>query len=88
MLWNTARIFAQVTAKEVTGAQARDAQARNQERAIQLIGRALELLPKNQRVAFWKKYIQPDTALAPIRGTPSYVRLEANYAASKNDPSK
>jgi tetratricopeptide (TPR) repeat protein len=55
--------------------------ARYQERAIALLGDALERTPPDRRVSFWRDYVRGDQALAAIRRLPEFARLAGHYGA-------
>jgi eukaryotic-like serine/threonine-protein kinase len=89
LLWNAARIFAQAGRMDVEGtgtpraswsrlpAQTR---ADYQDRALLLLRQALDLTPPEQRASFWRDYIQPDSALNPIRRSPGFVQMAIEYS--------
>ncbi len=70
LLYNAARIYAQCPGPYP-------------QRALELIQRALGLLPANERRAFWATHIRTDTALAALRRDPLYVRLDADLSERK-----
>src|SRR5262249_31529305 len=88
LLWNAAQAYAQAAAKVAaapgpwgrTEMQARDAY---QEQAVELLGKALLLKPAEDRSSFWRDYIQDNAALSPIRSTPGFARLAAEYGRMK-----
>jgi hypothetical protein len=44
---------------------------------VELLREAVRSVPAGERAAFWRDYVQADSALAAVRGTPSGARLEA-----------
>ena len=54
-----------------------------QQRALGLIAQALNLLPSDQRRAFWTTYIRNDTAMAALRRRPSFQQIEADLSRGK-----
>jgi tetratricopeptide (TPR) repeat protein len=88
LLWNAAQAHAQAAAKigAAPGPWGRaEVQARSdyQERAVELLGKALLLKPAEDRSSFWREYIQDNAALSPIRNTPGFARLAAEYGRMK-----
>src|SRR5579864_2980471 len=70
LLYNAARIYAQCP-------------GRGPERALDLIQQALNLLPADQRRAFWSTHIRTDAALAALRRYPSFARLDGELSQKK-----
>jgi serine/threonine protein kinase/Tfp pilus assembly protein PilF len=68
LLYNAARIHAQCPGNSDL-------------RAVELIRKALDLLPYNQRAAFWATNIETDAALNALRRLPGFVRLEAEMTS-------
>jgi eukaryotic-like serine/threonine-protein kinase len=62
LLFNAARIYAQCPGPY-------------RERALELIKKALSLLPANERRAFWSTHVRSDAALATLRRHPTFARL-------------
>ncbi|HEX8200011.1 MAG TPA: hypothetical protein VF590_05955 [Isosphaeraceae bacterium] len=58
--------------------QSREAELQYQERAVQLLGRALGLRPPEKSGLFWRT-IDQDRELDPIRSHPGYSRFKAKY---------
>ncbi len=65
LFYNAARIYAQCP----------DA---NPQRAMELIQKAVHLLPGDQQRAFWSKTIRTDPALTTLRRRPAFVQLETS----------
>jgi tetratricopeptide (TPR) repeat protein len=85
LLCNAARVFAQAVGwmdaeRGHSTRQALEERAAYQDRALQLLRTALETKAAGERRTFWRKIIAADTALGPIRGSPGYRQLEAEYA--------
>jgi tetratricopeptide (TPR) repeat protein len=81
-LYNAARIFAQAAAGAAPdGPDDRAERQRRQERALELLREAVESLPKTQRSDFWRRNVERDAALNPIRATSGFRGLAAVYAA-------
>ncbi len=70
LFYNAARIYAQCPGPYAG-------------QATELIQRALELLPDDQRRVFWSTNIQKDAALAALRHHPSFIRLESQLSARR-----
>ena len=70
LLYNAARIYAQCPGPY-------------RERAMELIAKALSLLPAAERRAFWSTHIRSDAALATLRRHPSFVRLYTELPQGK-----
>jgi eukaryotic-like serine/threonine-protein kinase len=85
LLYNATRILAQaadLASKEARG-QARPDLAsvgRYQDRALKLLGQAIERTSLEQRPGFWREVIRADQALSSIRRRPEYARWAAEYA--------
>jgi tetratricopeptide (TPR) repeat protein len=88
LLYNLARIYSQAVAQ--LGKEARTArpgqkapteqrQVLLEEKAIDCLRRALEELPPERRVAFWRAQAQADPAFAPLRRARHYAQLAARY---------
>jgi tetratricopeptide (TPR) repeat protein len=70
LLYNAARIKAQCG-----GA--------NETRAVDLLREAVDLLPADQRAAFWSTNVRNDTALQALRRRPEFLRLEREISQGK-----
>jgi tetratricopeptide (TPR) repeat protein len=79
MMHNLACIFAQAAGEvraDPKQAQ-RDALAREYTgRALTLIRRTLDMVPRAERAAFWRDRIREDKALAPLLATPEFKQFE------------
>ena len=64
LLYNVARIYAQCPGTPPV-------------RAVEVLKRAIELVPPAQRKSFWAVHVQKDQALASLRRQPLYVQLQA-----------
>ncbi len=51
------------------------------ERALDLLREAMESLPEAQRPDFWRRNVEHDAALNPVRATAEFRGLAAAYAA-------
>jgi tetratricopeptide (TPR) repeat protein/predicted Ser/Thr protein kinase len=85
LFYNAARIYAQASVKLDQEAARRNLRAPGthfvyQDRALELLLKALESLPASQRRSFWQKVIQPDTDLNPLRSS-TYFRQLAEKGA-------
>jgi tetratricopeptide (TPR) repeat protein len=85
LLYNAARTFAQAVGRLDSDAarrnrQALEAQYACQARALDLIGKALQLHPTGQRSQFWRNVVQADRALDPIRASSEWAVLELSYS--------
>jgi tetratricopeptide (TPR) repeat protein len=78
-LYNAARTYAQAAAGTL-GRSEGALRRRCEGRALELLRGALELHPAAQRTAFWRNTIQADPALNPLRQTPEYRGLAAQYS--------
>jgi tetratricopeptide (TPR) repeat protein len=83
LLWNAALIHAlAVGALEADAARGKLYGGRIPEqhraRAMELLRRALDLTPVEERAAFWRNYVQPESAgaFASLAQAPEYVELE------------
>jgi serine/threonine protein kinase/tetratricopeptide (TPR) repeat protein len=81
LVYNAARAYAQAAAHLVPGAglDVTSLRLRFQERSLQLLRAAIELLPAAQRGAFWTASVQADAALLPLRETAEFGRLAGQY---------
>ena len=70
LLYNAARIYAQCPAPY-------------RGRSLELIEKALSLLPALERRAFWSTHIRPDAALAALRRHPTFARLYTELPEGK-----
>ncbi|MCE9533837.1 MAG: protein kinase [Planctomycetes bacterium] len=83
-LWTTAHIFAQLAAESGSpGSRTGTIRTRYQEKAVDLLRRAMERVPATERHAYWKQVIAPDALLNPIRELTSFENLERAYAKPK-----
>ena len=91
LLYNLARVYAQAVGQleaETRTANGQDRWTAGQrlaayrEKACDLLGRALEALPKERRAAFWKKRVEVDPAFTALRDAAPYFRLAGLYAGA------
>jgi tetratricopeptide (TPR) repeat protein len=81
MMHNVACVFAQAAGR--AAAQDADLAAHYRTRAVQALRDALHMVPDDQRAAFWRDRMSPDTALDPIRDSAEFRRLADQYAGNK-----
>jgi eukaryotic-like serine/threonine-protein kinase len=81
-LYTVARIFAQA-GSEATAAGPNDRAQRQQylKRAVELLRKTMDGLPAAQRSDFWRRHVEQDAALNPVRATAGFRELIAVYAA-------
>jgi eukaryotic-like serine/threonine-protein kinase len=85
-LYNAARTLAQA-AEAASGEVGRRGRSdvttvrRFQDRALQLLGQALQRTAPDQRAALWRDVVQTDQALRSIRRLPGYTRSAAEYGS-------
>jgi tetratricopeptide (TPR) repeat protein len=78
LLFSAARVHAQVSARLASERPSDKAlAARSRRRAVELLGQALERVPAGERAAFWKDYVEADSALTGIRGDPALRKWTA-----------
>jgi tetratricopeptide (TPR) repeat protein len=88
LLYNAARIYSLAAARielEAGGkpdVQTRERRRQHEERAMTILGQALEALPAPQREKFWHDSVEKDLALGPIRPRDGYKQLAAKYVKS------
>jgi tetratricopeptide (TPR) repeat protein len=85
LFYDVARMYAQavgVLDRDTTRRGRQDLQARYtwQGRAIDLIRKALHLLPVNERSQFWRDYVQRDSAFKAIRSCSEWAILDAEHS--------
>jgi tetratricopeptide (TPR) repeat protein len=76
--YNAARIYAQAAAR----ASAADRRVCT-ERAVQLLEKAIELLPAARRASFWQTTVRSDGALGAVQGSEAYRRLARLYGSKQ-----
>jgi tetratricopeptide (TPR) repeat protein len=80
--YNIACVYALLAGKAAVDAKEPDHQAlagRYRGRAVELLQKAMDLLPEKDRQSFWRTTVQKDRSLDSIRKDPVYVRLEAQF---------
>ena len=87
LFYNAARILAkaaELAGKEASRREIPDlASARRyQDRALKLLGQAIERTPLEQRPVFWRDVVRADQALSTIRRLPQYARWASEYAVT------
>jgi tetratricopeptide (TPR) repeat protein len=85
--YNTARIYAQATARvqkdpKMQNGSGQELRDQYQRHALQLLRSACEKTPAAQRAAFWKEYVQADPALLSIRGTDEFAQMSREFGGS------
>jgi tetratricopeptide (TPR) repeat protein len=78
LLLGVARIFALAAARldtDQVGRRPASARRQYEDRATDVLRRALRLLPADQRAPFWELYVRQDTAWAALRRSPGFVEL-------------
>jgi tetratricopeptide (TPR) repeat protein len=79
MMHNLACLFAQAVAQVKADTQEERRAALEtlyRHQAIQALRETLPMLPRDQRLAFWKEQMRPDRALDPIRKTADFFSFE------------
>src|SRR5262249_30057413 len=84
-LYNVARIYAQAAGQVPNDARQayrrnRDSRFSYEERAVDLIFKALGTLSADQRAIFWRENIEADSAFNPIRRNDGFAQLAEKYA--------
>jgi len=82
MMHNIACIFALAVGKIGAASDAtnhRDLANKYQQRALDALRRALDLVAPDERVAFWREKVLPDDALNPIRNCAEFKKLVKNF---------
>jgi tetratricopeptide (TPR) repeat protein len=82
--YSAARVYARAAAEVESSARSSDRRTREtvyqyQERAVELLRRAVDGLPAAERAAFWKETVQPDPAWAGLRRSSNLLRLASTY---------
>jgi tetratricopeptide (TPR) repeat protein len=83
MVHNIACIFALAAGKVQADPEAKDKKtlvSQFRERAVEAIRRALAMVPPDERPAFWRDKVMPDTALDPIRACEEFKKLAKEYS--------
>jgi Flp pilus assembly protein TadD len=87
ILYNAARIFAQAASggaasgTAAAGPNDRAERQQHRDRALGLLRKAMAALPESQRADFWRRNVEHDAALNPVRATAGFRGLVAVYAA-------
>jgi tetratricopeptide (TPR) repeat protein len=82
LLYNVARIYAQVAAVDGWGTDSQ--RARWEDRAVVLLRRALALQSPAEGTRFWRAYIQNDAALRQVRRSFEFKQLEERYGRASS----
>jgi hypothetical protein len=79
LLYNAARVYSQASSRLSHPAAGQRPDVRtaydSEGRAVDLLQRALAAMPAGERAAFWRDYVQVDTAFTPIRGNAAMIRV-------------
>jgi hypothetical protein len=75
LAYNVARVYAQAAGRLDVG----PARLAYQVRAVQLVRLALARTPAAEQPQFWREYVEADRALGPVRRSPEFLRLAAEY---------
>jgi len=83
-IYNASRTYAQAAARSAEDrlqqpARAQELRQQYQERAVALLREALQALRSDGRASFWKRTVEPDPALLPLRRCASYLQLAQEY---------
>jgi tetratricopeptide (TPR) repeat protein len=90
LVYDAARIYAQAVGRTDADPGQRqggvlDMRSQYQDRALELLRRALRLHPDAERHSFWHNRVAPDAALGPIRQSPEFTRLEMQYSRGTSE---
>jgi hypothetical protein len=85
LFYNAARIYAQALVRPTADSSSphrssAPTRPEYRDRSLLLLKRALELQHAGRRGAFWRDYVQADSAFAPLRHTPRYAQLANEYS--------
>jgi tetratricopeptide (TPR) repeat protein len=75
LLYNAARTYAQAAGLAEADRGGRLLRAQYEERAVELLGEALALVPAAERARFWQTTVRVDRALDSLRRVPGFTRL-------------
>jgi serine/threonine protein kinase/Tfp pilus assembly protein PilF len=79
MMHNTACIFAQAAARvrsDATVVNQAELETEYRRRAVDVLRLGVEMVPRNERVAFWRDKVRSDAALEPIRRSVQFQKLD------------
>jgi tetratricopeptide (TPR) repeat protein len=84
LLLNAACVYAQAAdrlaaSKGGPSGQTRDAHYRHAERAVQLVREALQEVPERERRALWRREVEREALLVPVRSSPGMLDLLRQY---------
>jgi serine/threonine protein kinase/Tfp pilus assembly protein PilF len=83
-----ARLYALAAAQQSTLTRPSPALLRRyQERAVQLLRQTLELVPVEQRTAFWREKVKSERAFVAIERTAGFILLERQLSPPRPKPS-
>jgi serine/threonine protein kinase/tetratricopeptide (TPR) repeat protein len=85
MVHNLACVFALAAGRARSDRAAADGPAlaaRYQARSVEVLRRALALVPRDGRRNFWREKMAPDSALDPVRQSPAFAELAREYGGA------
>ncbi len=93
-MWhNLACIFAQAAGRvrsDLREEKRLTLEAQYSQQAVESLEKALLLVPRKQRLAFWRDTMRPDTALDPIRKSDTLIRfdrqMQRQYSTTVENP--
>lgn len=81
LLWNVAHVYAKIAVDPRIKGANRDLY---ENRAVSMLDRALKQMPREERVDFWKEYVDRDPLLiVPLRGNVAFESMENLYGQKK-----
>ena len=86
MMHNIACIYAQASARadaDQTAKDRQDLKATYRNCGIDALRQTLEMVPPEERPAFWRTKVLPDMALTPLRDEAGFKRLHAEYGEKR-----
>jgi tetratricopeptide (TPR) repeat protein/tRNA A-37 threonylcarbamoyl transferase component Bud32 len=86
LVYSAARAYAVAVAQveaEARGRSPGELRGSYQDRAVQLLQRALDLHPAPERAGFWKATVLQDAAFRSVRSSPAFARLAAMESLRK-----
>jgi tetratricopeptide (TPR) repeat protein/predicted Ser/Thr protein kinase len=92
LLFNVARTYACIVQHIAPDVVARNQEAAKlrttaRDRAIELLGEALELQSADERPRFWRSYVGKEPSFDPLRNTVGFVKLEKRFDVADLAPS-
>jgi tetratricopeptide (TPR) repeat protein/predicted Ser/Thr protein kinase len=91
VVYSAATLYARAAAKSDADGERKtrsdqEVRRRYQDQAITLLGQAMQLLPEDQRTAFWRDTVQRDSAFSAVRATIEFARLRRHYSSGDAAP--